>query len=430
MLDERRANYTALIKSSTGLLMSRTLLKRIALAVVLLLLIAIGALALSYFRPWATYRPSVMNSMFKPENRVEFFRNMDRVFPKRDIAVSNTPAPFPKGDVMTLPASFEGKDGVEKTDAYLDRTDTTSLYVLKNGATVFEGYYKGADRESKFTSWSVAKSFVGTLAGMALAEGKIKSLDDRADVYLPELRGKDYGAATVRSLLQMASGVQFDETYHHPLSDINWFFYRTFILGQRANDVVLDRDRAAPPSTRFKYISSDTQVLGSLVSRVYKKPLAKLIEEKVWQPLGMESPAYWSIDRDREDGQEIGFCCLHATTRDYAKYGQWHLQGGLWQGKPLLSREWVTQATTPSADWQIPKAGDANAFGYGFKWWIPGWKAGEQQTEFLARGHWGQHIYVNTAKQVVIVRTSVDPKSQANTAQSMALYRAIANAAK
>ncbi len=403
---------------------------RSLIAVVLLLLLGVGALAVSYFRPWATYRPSVMNSMFKPENRVEFFRNMDRVFPKRDIAVSAAPAPFPKGEALALPASFEGKDGVEKTDAYLDRTDTTSLYVVKNGAMVFESYYKGADRDSKFTSWSVAKSFIGTLAGMALAEGKIKSLDDRADVYLSELKGKDYGASTIRSLLQMASGVQFDETYHHPLSDINWFFYRTFILGQRANDVVLGRDRVAPPSTRFKYISSDTQVLGAIVSRVYQQPIAKLIEQKIWQPLGMQSPAYWSIDRDRADGQEIGFCCLHATARDYAKYGQWHLQGGVWQGKPLLSREWVTQATTPSAEWQIPKVGDANAFGYGFKWWIPGWKEGEQQTEFLARGHWGQHIYVNTAKQVVIVRTSVDPKSQANTGTSMALYRAIAASAR
>jgi CubicO group peptidase (beta-lactamase class C family) len=404
--------------------------KRAVFALLLLLTLAVAALALSYFRPWATYRPSVMNSMFKPENRLDFFRNMDRVFPKRDIAASTSPAPFPKGEPLALPTTFESKDGVQDTTAFLDRTDTTSVYVVKNGNVIFEQYSKGANRDSKHTSWSVAKSFVGTLAGMALAEGKIKSLDDRAAMYMPELEGKPYGDSTVRSLLQMASGVEFDETYHHPLSDINWFFYRTFILGQRADSVVQNRARIAPPSTRFKYISSDTQVLGTLVARVYGQPLTKLIEQKIWQPLGMEQSAFWSIDRDRDDGQEIGFCCLNATARDYAKYGQLHLQNGVWQSKALLSPDWVAAATTPSASWQIPKAGDANAFGYGFKWWIPGWKDGEQQTEFLARGHWGQHIYANRAKQVVIVRTSVDPKSLSNTAASMAFYRAVANAAK
>ncbi|MGL4232582.1 MAG: serine hydrolase domain-containing protein, partial [Casimicrobium sp.] len=266
--------------------MTRRLIKRVFLGLLLFVLFGVAALALSYFRPWATYRPSTMNSMFKPENRVEFFRNMDRVFPKRDIAAGAAPAPFAQGTTIALPASFAHTNASETTEAFLDRSDTTSLFVLKNGKIVYENYFKGATRESRFTSWSVAKTFVGTLAGIALAEGKIKSLDDRALIYLPELQGKDYGDSTIRSLLQMASGVQFDETYHHPLSDINWFFYRTFILGQRANTVVQNRERYAPPSSEFHYISSDTQLLASILSRVYAKPLAKILEEKIWQPLG------------------------------------------------------------------------------------------------------------------------------------------------
>ncbi len=393
------------------------------------MLLAVIALALSYFRPWATHKPSTMNSMFKPENRIEFFRNMDRVFPKRDIAASTSPAPFAQGTVIALPASFAHASANENTNAFLDRSDTTSLFVLKNGKVAYENYFKGANRDSKFTSWSVAKTFVGTLAGIALAEGKIKSLDDRALIYLPELQGRDYGDSTIRSLLQMASGVKFDETYHHPLSDINWFFYRTFILGQRANTVVQGRERFAPPSAEFNYISSDTQLLGAILARVYAKPLASVLEEKIWQPLGMEQSAFWSIDRDHNEGQEIGFCCLNATARDFAKLGQLYLQNGEWQGKSLLSPQWVALATKPTEKWQQPDEDDPLDLGYAFKWWIPGWKKGEQQTEFLARGVWGQHIYVNTAKQVVIVRTSVDPRANANTSVSLSLYRAIANAA-
>jgi CubicO group peptidase (beta-lactamase class C family) len=407
--------------------MSLRIVKRISIAFVLLLLLAIAALALSYFRPWAAHRPSTMNSMFKPENRIEFFRNMDRVFPKRDVSASTSPAPFTQGTAIALPASFAHVSASENTQAFLERSDTTSLFVLKHGKIVYENYFKGANRDSRFTSWSVAKTFVGTLAGIALAEGKIKSLDDRAVIYLPELQGKEYGNSTIRSLLQMSSGVQFDETYHHPLSDINWFFYRTFILGQRADRVVQGRERYAPPSSEFRYISSDTQLLGAIVARVYAKPLAKVLEEKIWQPLGMEQSAFWSIDRDRDDGQEIGFCCLNATARDFAKLGQLYLQNGQWQGKQLLSSAWVALATKPTESWQQPEENDPHDLGYALKWWIPGWKKGEQQTEFLARGVWGQHIYVNTAKQVVIVRTSVDPNANANTSPSLSLYRAIAN---
>jgi CubicO group peptidase (beta-lactamase class C family) len=408
-------------------LVTNRLIKRVFLGLLVFVLLGVAALALSYFRPWATYRPSTMNSMFKPENRVEFFRNMDRVFPKRNIAASSAPVPFAQGTAIALPTSFTHAGANENAQAFLDRSDTTSLFVLKNGKIVYENYFKGATRDSRFTSWSVAKTFVGTLAGIAHAEGKIKSLDDRAVIYLPELQGKEYGNSTIRSLLQMASGVQFDETYHHPLSDINWFFYRTFILGQRADRVVQARERYAPPSSEFHYISSDTQLLGAIVARVYAKPLAKVLEEKLWQPLGMEQSAFWSIDRDRDDGQEIGFCCLNATARDFAKLGQLYLQDGQWHGKQVLSPKWVALATRPTESWQQPDENDPDDLGYAFKWWIPGWKKGEQQTEFLARGVW-QHIYVNTAKQVVIVRTSVDPQANANTTRSLSLYRAIANA--
>lgn len=401
------------------------MIKKIFWALLALLIAAIVALALSYFRPWATYRPSTMNSMFKPDLRIGFFRGMDQVFPKRDLAASTTPAPFAAGPSMPLPPTFTHEGQSVNTAKFLDDSDTTSLLVIKRGQLVLERYGEGADRESRHTSWSVAKSFVSTLVGMAVAEGKIRSLDDPVSVYLPELAGKPYGAASVRHVLQMGSGVVFDETYHSLLSDINWLFYRTFILGQRVNEVVAGRAQEAAPGTRFKYISSDTQILASLLTRVYGQTLTSLVQQNIWQPLGMESSAYWSIDRDRKDGQELGFCCLNATARDYAKLGQLYLQNGQWQGRQLLSREWVQAATTPQAAWQQPTGGP-ESFGYAYQWWVPGWSADARQTEFMARGHWGQHIYVNTETQVVIVRTSVDAQHRANMPMGMALYRTLA----
>jgi CubicO group peptidase (beta-lactamase class C family) len=408
---------------------STTMLKRGLIAVFGLFLALLTGLALLYFRPWAEFRPSTMNSLFKPENRLEYFRSMERVFPSRPILASTEASAFAVGNKITLPANFAAASGQQATGEFLDRTDTTSLVVIKNGQLVFEQYYKGAKADSRLTSWSVAKSFLSTLVGIALSEGKIKSLDDKVSVYLPELAGKPYGDSTVLSLLQMASGIRFDETYSNPLADINTLFYRTFIFDQRVNSVVANHERLRPPSTLFNYISSDSQVLSHVLARATGVSVADYLQAKLWQPLGMQRSAFWSLDRGlQEGGQELGFCCLNATARDFAKLGQLYLQQGQWQGKTIVPAQYIQLATRPQRAFQQPDPKRYDAMGYALHWWVPANRPTvTEQTEFMARGVWGQSIWVDQARQTVIVRTAVDPKYRDNWTTSIALFRAISD---
>jgi CubicO group peptidase (beta-lactamase class C family) len=406
------------------------MIKRGLLLLITVLLLALGTLSLLFFRPWAQFKPSTMNSLFKPDKRLAYFRGMDTVFPSRSIAASAAPVPFEAGLPLALPASFNSATGVEATQAFLDRTDTTSLVIIKNGKLVFERYFKGADQNSRFTSWSVAKSFLSTLVGIAVKEGKIKSLDDKVSVYLPELAGRPYGDSTVLSLLQMASGIQFDETYSNPLADINMLFYRTFIFNQRINSVAASHARLRAPSTQFNYVSSDSQILSQVLARATSMSVADYLQVKLWQPLGMQSSAYWSLDRSApEGGEELGFCCLNATAKDFAKLGQLYLQNGQWLGTQLLPADWVQQATRPLQSFQKPDPNRYDLMGYAWQWWVPSNRPGATtQTEFMARGVWGQSIWVDEARQLVIVRTAVDPKYRDHWNASVALFRAISDA--
>ncbi len=406
------------------------MIKRASLVLISVLLLAVGALSLLFFRPWAQFKPSTMNSLFKPDKRLAYFRGMDTVFPSRSIAASSTPLAFEAGASLALPVSFNTTKGAEPTEAFLDRTDTTSLVIIKNGKLVFERYFKGADQDSRFTSWSVAKSFLSTLVGVAVKEGKIKSLDDKISVYLPELAGQPYGESTVLSLLQMASGIQFDETYSNPLADINMLFYRTFIFNQRINSVAASHPRLRAPSTQFNYVSSDSQILSQVLARATGMSVADYLNTKLWQPLGMQSSAYWSLDRSaQEGGEELGFCCLNATAKDFAKLGQLYLQNGQWRGTDLLPTDWVQRATRPLQPFQQPDPQRYDLMGYAWQWWVPNNRPGAaRQTEFMARGVWGQSIWVDEARQLVIVRTAVDPKYRDNWNASVALFRAISDA--
>ena len=380
--------------------------------------ILLAALAAFYFQPWSAHSPSVMTQIFNPQLRVENFRNMKKVFPYRDIAASNTPFVFPKAE-QALPTEFTFNANASKLDDFLTRTQTSSLLVIKNGAIVSERYLQGATDKSQHTSWSVAKSFVSTMVAIALKEGSIKSLDDKAEQYVPELKGKAYGSVSIKQLLQMSSGIEFDETYNNKLSDINKLFYRVFLLGNNIDDVVAGYDAQVPPGTRFQYISSDSQVLAWVLTNAVKMPLTQYLERSIWSPLGMESSAFWSVER--EGGKEIAYCCLNATTRDYAKLGQLYLDQGKWKGQQLLPEGWVKEATRPSQAYLQPEASELKIRGYQYQWWVPAGYEGE----YFANGVWGQMIWVSEKHNVVIVKTSVDPDYRANLPETFAAMRAI-----
>jgi len=384
------------------------------------------ALILFVTRPWSDYPILGMLGTFDAETRAENFRNMDDVYPHIIVPASDAPMPFVDHPIpLNLRYRFQGQD--HSVDEFLARTESTSLLVIKDGKLLHEEYLNGAGRDSRFTSWSVAKSFVSTLIGMARDEGLIKSVEDSVSTYMPELKGTAYGNARVRDVLQMSSGVDFSESYGSTggntalaFSSVQRMLYKGWILGMSLDEQLAGYDQIEEPGTRFYYRSSDTHLLSALLRRIYDKPFEDLLAERIWQPLGMESFASWSTAA----GQPIGFCCLNATARDYAKLGQLFLSDGNWHGTQLVSRDWVREATVPSHDHVQP----ANVYGhrgYQYQWWVPK----DYDGEFFANGIWGQVIWVSRANGVVIVRTATDPRFRENTPEMIAVMRAIAREA-
>lgn len=388
--------------------------KHPVLIVLALLLVAIAAFV---FRPWSPWSPWKMNQLFAPSQRVDNFQHMDRIFPSRPLAPSTRPHVFPKQEVA-LPATYVFQGETRPRSGFMDKTHTTGLLVLKDGVIIHEEYRLGAGPASTLTSWSMAKSVVATLVAIAHKEGRIASLDDKASKYIPELQGKAYGEATVKDLLRMASGVKFDENYASKTSDISKLFYKVFMLGMPIDDAVKDLPAEDPPGTKFHYKSVDSQVLAWVLRRATGKSVVAYAQEKLWQPLGMQDKAFWNLDRP--DGDELAYCCLNTSLRDYAKIGQLYLQQGKWQGVQLLPEDWVRETTQRPEPWLAAGHGYEER-GYGYHWWLPR----DPDREFFANGVWGQEIFVNEAAGIVIVKTSVDPDFKANTAEMIAFMRGI-----
>lgn len=398
--------------------------RRAAVVAIAVLAVLAGGGYLFLERPWSEYSLLAMNSLFDADERVENFRNMDEIFPSESIAPAPSPVEPPR-DERPLRANYRFGGERRSLDGFLRRTVTTGLLVLQDGEVVDERYLHGATPASRFTSWSVAKSFVSTLVGIALADGRIESLDDPLGDYVPALEDSAYDGAAIRDVLRMSSGVDFDEDYDARLSDINVFFVKLFALGRDADDLTAGYGRARPPGEAFDYASVDTQALAMLLREIYDRPLTELLEQRLWHPLGARA-AHWSVDDTGGDGTAIAFCCLNARLRDFAKLGQLYAQRGRWRGRRLLPASWVREATTPGAPYLEPGAlpGDSDYRGYAYHWWVPE----GYEREYFAAGVWGQYVYVSEPDRVVIARTAVDPDWREHGEESIAAFRAIRDA--
>jgi CubicO group peptidase (beta-lactamase class C family) len=387
--------------------------------------VALLGLGLGLTRPWAPYSPVGLMTLFDPDVRVENFRSMHRLMPARAVAASGAPFRFERAE-RPLEVEYEVDGEARTLDEFLARVSATGLLVVKDDVIVAERYFLGADEATKFTSWSMAKSFVSTLVGMALGDGLIASLDDPISRYVPELEKSAYAGVPIRHVLQMSSGIDFDERYDHQLSDINTFFAKVYALGRRADDVIFDFGRGEPSGEVFHYVSLDTHVLGLMLRRIHQKPLTALLEERIWGPLGMEGDALWNLDAEGPEGAELGFCCLNATLRDYAKLGRLYLREGDWNGEQLLPVGWTEEATRPGAPHLLPGASPYKygRRGYQYQWWSPE----DPEGEYFAAGVWGQYVYVSEPDRLIIARTSVDPDFRAHMDESLAVFRAIRDA--
>lgn len=384
-------------------------------------LVALAVIALAGFA-WLRTTPYWAGmTLFAEGKRIENFRAMDTVFPYRTIPHDGPVWTFDR-DLRPLPATyrFDGED--HDLAAFLERTVTTGLLVVDDGAIVYETYRLGADETSKLTSWSVAKSVVSALVGIAVEEGHIADIKDPVGRYVTNLQGTAYGAVSIEDVLTMSSGVGFDENYDDPFSDVNMLFIQ-FAMGTSPTDTLAELEDARAPGTYNNYISSDTIALGLVLEAATGMPLEEYAASRLWVPMGAEADAFWNTGRA---GSALPMCCLNAVLRDYARFGRLYLEGGARDGEQIIPADWVVASVNPTGAHLQPGDNPASSwtFGYGYQWWIPENPRGD----VLAIGIWGQYIYVDPARSTVIVKTSADPLFDDNDHETVAAFRAIADA--
>ena len=301
--------------------MLKTNLRKIIVGSLLLLTVLV---AINYSVLNRLYR---VVTLFDKENIVGNFLDMKDFLNYSTVKASSQPYRFAT-ETKDIPVSFAFRGENLDTEDFFRDNRTTGILVLKSGDIVYERYFLGHSESNRHISWSVAKSFVSALFGIAMEEGSIKSVDDLVTDYVPELKNTGYDGIIIKDVLQMATGVGFNEDYGDFFSDINRFG-RTIALGASLDDFSASLKKHSDPGQKLHYVSINTQVLGMILTRATGMSLTDYLQEKLWEPLGMEHDAYWITDNQ---GMELALGGLNATMRDYAKFGQLFANGGVWQG--------------------------------------------------------------------------------------------------
>jgi CubicO group peptidase (beta-lactamase class C family) len=284
----------------------------------------------------------------------------------------------------------------------LASTQTTAFLIIKDDELIYENYFNGYQRDSINTSFSVAKSFVSALVGIAIDEGLIDSIDDPITKYIPELEDKDlrYSAITIETLLSMSSGLRYVEE-GTPFSDDAKTYYDPNLRSVALSAVIEEE-----PDKRFHYNNYNYLLLGIILERATGMPVAKYMEEKIWKPLGMEAPASWSIDSEAS-GFEKMESGINARAIDFAKFGGLYLNNGSnWNGEQIISEEWIKTSTSANST-------SDPSIEYQYGWWIYPLQEGvvgsdNNHHHFFARGNHGQFIYIVPEEGLVIVRHGYD----------------------
>lgn len=342
-----------------------------------------------------------VNTLFDAECIQENFQDAEEIFDVSELPASTKPHVLPTNLHYNFPKSFNSSGQTISTEEFLEKTQTEGLLVIHMDTIIYESYHLGLEQDETHISWSMSKSFISTLMGMAVDKGLL-TVQDTILKFLPEFKDTGYAGTTVENLLQMSSGVAFNEDYGDYHSDINRFG-RTFAMGTSFKKFAMSLKNEKTPGSYCHYVSIDTQVLGLLLAKVTGKSLTVLLHEWIWEPLGMETEAQWIID---DEGSELGLGGMNASLRDYAKLGLLYLNDGVWQGKQILSKEWIEKATTPHAPHLMPNQTEKSShlYGYGYQWWTPQFP----KNDFFATGIYDQFVYVNREKDLVIAKLSAD----------------------
>lgn len=354
------------------------------------------------------------------------FINMKEFFPtSTPIKASENPHIFKKRDDFYMPELYEFGGEKKSIQEAIDYFNTDGLMILKDGEVLYENYWNKNKENSRHIIWSVSKSFLSALVGIALDEGLIDDINDPIIKYLKDFEGTGYEGVSIKNLLQMSSGIAFNEDYGDPDSDINRYA-RVTATGTSQREFAKTLKNSREPGTYNHYISLDSQMLGMLVAEVTNMTVKEYLYEKIWSQIGMQDDAFYLTDKQEV---EMSLGGLNVTLRDMAKFGQLYLNKGNWNGKQVVPAEWVSNSTVPLGKHVQPNAGDqftSDAWGYGYQWWIPG----PGVSDYTAHGIYNQFIYVNPESGVVIAKTSSNfnfiEERQYTKDAHIAIFRAIA----
>jgi CubicO group peptidase (beta-lactamase class C family) len=364
----------------------------------------------------------VFDGTMLPGVEVVTFEHSDTLFPVNRVLRKGAVRPIPQASTQLKDVHFQSGGAEFDLFDYLADNRVAGLLILKDGKVVMEDYELGAGPETRWTSFSVAKSVASALVGAALQQGLISSLDDPLTRYVPQVKGGAYDRVSVRNLLQMASGVEWDETYTDPHSDRRKLL--DIQLEQKRGSIVAymnARSRAGAPGSIWNYNTGESFLVGALLEGATHKPLATYLSETLWSRLGMEQDATWWIEAP--GGMGLAGSGLGATLRDFGRFGLFVLHDGVLDGQRIVPEGWFRES------------GSAHVIGgksvdYGYLWWpIP---AGDpiHQGAFQARGIFGQHLYINPQEKLAIVVLSARPKPESalSPIDDVAFFGAVAKA--
>lgn len=349
------------------------------------------------------------------------FRETWQVFEHRPVNAAGPRFELPEGDALAMPEiEFEGE--ARYYDRFAEETYTNAFLVIRDGRVVFESYRNRSDATTRFIGFSMSKTITAMLVGIALEQGTVASLDDLVTKYVPELEGTGYDGVTLRQVMQMRSGVDYQERYD--FGDNPSFAGRLHEQAIIRNEMrfahgALETRRANAPGSTFNYSTLDTFVIGWVLERATGMELASYTEANLWGPLGAESPGFWLADGPPGAGRELSGMGFNATLRDFGRLGQLLLDGGKRGDRQILPAGWVAEMT------RMVPTGEAMP-GYG----LFTWQVDDEPGAFAAVGLAGQYIYVHPASRTVIVKLSHYPPAEPEHVrpETMAFFKAVAHA--
>jgi len=311
-------------------------------------------------------------------------------FPADTIRASLTPHNFPRSLLqkpLHTPEKIRNDEDANNLDQFLAAYNTLAFIILRNDTLIYEKYFKGYDKNSVIPSFSVSKSFISALVGIAISEGTIRDIHQPVTDYLPEMKDAGFHKVTLEDLLTMRSGIKFNEGYKNPFGEAAKFYYGLNLKRYTRKLKVIHT-----PGSFYEYESGNVQILGMVLEKATGKSLSEYFEEKIWKPMGAMHPATWSLD-SKKYREAKAFCCINAVPEDFALFGQLYLKKGVADGHEVVPVNWVEESLTIRND-----SKDSQGYPYTYLWRVM------NNGSFFAKGILGQFIFVCPQKQIVIIR--------------------------